>query len=78
LRQEPGEITGRLHFHFLIAGLPLYAVQDATCMSIKAQWKKLGGGMARRAAGGSTPNIRCCVDVARDERAFCGMEPTWS
>ena len=47
LRQEPGEITGRLHFHFLIAGLPLYAVQVATCMSLKAQWEKLGGGMAR-------------------------------
>ena len=47
LRQEPGEITGRLHFHFLIAGLPLYAVQVATCMSVKAQWEKLGGGMAR-------------------------------
>jgi hypothetical protein len=47
LRQEPGEITGRLHFHFLIAGLPPYAVQVATCMSIKAQWEKLGGGMAR-------------------------------
>jgi hypothetical protein len=36
-----------LHFHFLIAGLPLYAVQDATAMSIKAQWERLGGGMAR-------------------------------
>ena len=47
LRQEPGEITGRLHFHFLIAGLPLYAVQVATAMSIKAQWQELGGGMAR-------------------------------
>jgi hypothetical protein len=47
LCQESGEITGRLHFHFLIAGLPLYAVQDATSMSIKAQWEKLGGGMAR-------------------------------
>jgi len=47
LRQEPGEIGGRLHFHFLIAGLPPYAVQVATCMSIKAQWETLGGGMAR-------------------------------
>jgi hypothetical protein len=27
--------------------LPLYAVQVATCMSVKAQWEKLGGGMAR-------------------------------
>jgi hypothetical protein len=47
LRQESGEIGGRLHFHFLIAGLPSYAVQVATCMSIKAQWERLGGGMAR-------------------------------
>jgi hypothetical protein len=47
LRQEHGEIGGRLHFHFLIAGLPLYAVQVATAMSIKAQWQELGGGMAR-------------------------------
>jgi len=47
LRLEPGEITGRLHFHFLIAGLPPAAVQVATCFSIKAQWEKLGGGMAR-------------------------------
>jgi hypothetical protein len=27
-----------------------------------------------RAAGGSTPNIRCCADAARDERAVCGVE----
>jgi hypothetical protein len=47
LRQESGEISGRLHFHFLIAGLPPYAVQVVTCMSIKAQWELLGGGMAR-------------------------------
>ena len=33
--------------HILIAGLPPFAVQVATCMSLKAQWEKLGGGMAR-------------------------------
>jgi hypothetical protein len=32
----------------------------------------------RRAAGGSTPNIRCRADAARDERTFCGAEPAWS
>ena len=32
----------------------------------------------RRAAGGSTRNIRCCADAARDERAFCETEPVWS
>ena len=47
LRQEPGEIGGRLHFHFPIAGLPPDAVQEATSMSMKAQWERLGGGMAR-------------------------------
>ena len=47
LRQEHGEIGGRLHFHFLIAGLPPLAVQVATAMSLKAQWETLGGGMAR-------------------------------
>ena len=47
LRQEPGEIGGRLHFHFLLAGIPSYAVQVVTCMSIKAQWERIGGGMAR-------------------------------
>jgi hypothetical protein len=47
LHQEHGEIGGRLHFHFLIVGMPLYAVQVATCMSVKSQWEILGGGMAR-------------------------------
>ena len=47
LRQEAGEIGGRLHFHFLFAGIPPEAVQVATCMSIKAQWERIGGGMAR-------------------------------
>ena len=47
LRQEPGEITGRLHFHFLLAGLPPEAVHVATLMAIKAQWEIIGGGMAR-------------------------------
>jgi hypothetical protein len=47
LRQEAGEVGGRLHFHFLFAGVPPKAVQVATCMSIKAQWERIGGGMAR-------------------------------
>ena len=47
LRQDPGEIGGRLHFHFLFSGIPPEAVQVATCMSIKAQWERIGGGMAR-------------------------------
>jgi len=47
LRMESGEISGRLHYHFLLANLPLYAVQRGTCFSLMAQWEKLGGGMAR-------------------------------
>jgi hypothetical protein len=47
LRQEAGEITGRVHYHFLLCGLPPFAVSTKTCMSIMAQWEKLGGGMAR-------------------------------
>ncbi len=47
LRQEKGEIADRKHFHGLIGGFPQHAVTPATCMSIKAQWEKLGGGMAR-------------------------------
>jgi hypothetical protein len=47
LRQEPGEITGRLHFHFLYAGVPPAAVQGATCLSVMAQWERIGGGIAR-------------------------------
>ena len=47
LRQEPGEIGGRLHFHALIGGLPSYAVSVPTCFSIMAAWERLGGGLAR-------------------------------
>jgi len=31
LRQEPGEIGGRTHFHALIGGLPPHAVTDLFC-----------------------------------------------
>lgn len=47
LRQESGELTGRLHLHALICGLPPFAVQEGTCFALMAQWEKLGGGMAR-------------------------------
>lgn len=47
LRQEPGEIGFRLHFHALIGGVPSYAVTETKCMAIMAQWEKLGGGYAR-------------------------------
>jgi len=47
LRQEPGELTGRLHFHALIGGIPSYACDERTCMQIKTQWERIGGGIAR-------------------------------
>jgi hypothetical protein len=47
LRQEPGEIGGRLHFHALIGGLPPHAVSVPTCFAVMAAWERLGGGMAR-------------------------------
>jgi hypothetical protein len=47
LRHEFGELTGRPHFHSLIAGLPDHAVNPATCFSFMKIWEKHGGGMAR-------------------------------
>lgn len=47
LRTEPGEITGRLHFHALIAGLPKHAGTTATCFSFMRIWEQLGGGIPR-------------------------------
>jgi hypothetical protein len=47
LRTEAGEITGRLHLHALIAGLPPHALTTATCFSFMRIWERLNGGMAR-------------------------------
>ena len=47
LRSERGEVTARFHFHALIAGLPSWAVSEATCFSFMRMWENLGGGMAR-------------------------------
>jgi len=47
LRAENGDTTGRLHFHALIAGLPVWMLQNATCFSIMKTWEKQGGGIAR-------------------------------
>jgi hypothetical protein len=44
LRQEHGEVGGRAHFHALVCGFPEDAVREATCMALRAQWKRLGGG----------------------------------
>ncbi len=47
LRKERGEISARLHYHALIAGLPEHAVKPATCFSFMKIWEKHGGGISR-------------------------------
>ena len=47
LRQEQGELTGRRHFHYLIAGAPASLANLTTCFWLQDEWEKLGGGMAR-------------------------------
>jgi hypothetical protein len=45
LRIERGEISGRLHNHFLLTGMPENAVCIATCFSMMRTWtNKLRGG----------------------------------
>jgi len=47
-RIERGEITGRLHNHFLLAGLPENAICVATCFAMMRIWaNKLRGGHAQ-------------------------------
>jgi len=43
LRLESGEKTGRLHFHFLMAGLT-GNINLGLCKSIEAKWRSIGGG----------------------------------
>lgn len=47
LRQESGEMTGRRHFHALIAGAQTSLRNPTTCFWLMDKWEKLGGGMAR-------------------------------
>ncbi len=47
IREELGEATGRLHWHFLLGGLQPWAVRDSTCLFAMGFWEGLGGGMAR-------------------------------
>jgi len=67
LRQESGEQTGRVHFHFLIVGLPADTARKATAMSIMKQWEKIGGGMARvrefKSADRSVDYILKCLNA---------------
>lgn len=47
LRLERGDSFGRLHFHFLIAGLPEQGVSMGNRFAMRALWKRLGGGISR-------------------------------
>lgn len=46
LRQEYGDLGGRVHFHFLLAGLPPRAVTPRTCRDLEGSWTHKGGGKA--------------------------------
>ena len=47
LRMEDGELTGRRHFHFLLAGFHAQSIHFTTCYWMTHKWEELGGGMAR-------------------------------
>jgi len=46
LRLECGDSFGRIHFHFLIAGLSQQNISMGNRFAIRALWKKLGGGVS--------------------------------
>lgn len=48
LREEAGEVGGRMHLHALIGGSPQALVNTRTCFWLKGQWEKLGGGPVSR------------------------------
>ena len=47
IREEFGEHTDRLHWHFLLNGLPPGMVRSSTCMFLMGFYEGIGGGMAR-------------------------------
>lgn len=50
LRQEAGEVGGRMHLHCLIGGVPEPLVNERTCFWLMHQWSdddKLANGFAR-------------------------------
>lgn len=66
IREEFGEVTNRLHWHALVAGIPQSMVRPTTCMFLMGFWEGIGGGMAR---------IRV-YDAAQDGVSYCtkGLE----
>lgn len=47
VRMERGELTGRKHFHALLAGFTSRHRTTTTCFAMMKDWEKHGGGMAR-------------------------------
>lgn len=47
LREEQGEKFGRVHFHFLLAGLERRNLNRSSCFWLIDQWKQRKGGMAQ-------------------------------
>jgi hypothetical protein len=47
LRMEDGEMAGRRHFHFLLAGFPAHSIRKTARFWMMHKWEELGGGMAR-------------------------------
>ena len=47
LRLERGDLLGRLHFHFLISGLPEQGISMGNRFAMRALWKRIGGGVSR-------------------------------
>ena len=46
LRLERGDLAGRLHFHFLVSGLPQRNISIGHRFAMRALWKKCGGGIS--------------------------------
>ena len=46
LRLERGDLLGRLHFHFLISGLPQRNISIGDRFAMRALWKECGGGIS--------------------------------
>lgn len=46
VRQERGELGGRLHFHVLVGGIPKPKVNLSLVFALRGAWRKHGGGMS--------------------------------
>lgn len=46
LRLERGDLSGRLHFHFLVSGLSQQNISIGDRFAMRALWKRCGGGIS--------------------------------